>query len=103
MTGRPRTYAEKDLEDARLAILKELSTKFGGRMSVQQLVTALGDWGHRKGDTAVEQLLNDLVEVRGVELFREGVRLIAEITRDGLNHVAGRTPLAGVKPPFSAD
>ena len=103
MTGRQKTYAEKDIEDARLAILHELSTKFGGKMSVEQLVTALGDWGHHKGDAAVEQLLNHLVEVQGVALFKEGVRLVAEITRGGLNHVAGRTPLAGVKPPFSAD
>lgn len=103
MTGRQKTYAQKDLEDARLAILKELSTKFSGSMSVEQLVTALGDWGHRKGPVAVEQLLNDLAQAQAVALFKEGVRIIAEIQRAGLDHVAGREPVAGVKPPFSTD
>lgn len=102
MTGRPKTYAEKDLEDARLAILRELSNQTSGAMSMEQLVSALGDWGHRKGDTEVAQLLNDLVAARGVTLFNTGVRLIAEITREGLNHVAGRQGLAGVKKPFSS-
>lgn len=102
MIGRPKSYAEKDLEDARLAILKELAQQTSGSMSLEQLVTALGDWGHRKADTEVAQLLNDLVQVRGVALFQTGVRLIAEITREGLNHVAGRQGLAAVKKPFSS-
>ena len=102
MNARPKTYSEKDLEDARLAILKELANQTSGSMSVEQLVSALGDWGHRKGDTEVAQLLNDLVDVRGVQLFLTGVRLTAEITREGLNHVAGRQGLAKVKKPFSS-
>ncbi|MFD2678033.1 hypothetical protein [Camelimonas lactis] len=103
MSMRPLTYAEKDLEDARLAILNELSKQTGGAMSVEQLVTALGDWGHRKSDAAVEQLLNDLVQVQAVQMFQTHARLLAQITRDGLNHVAGRQKLARVKGPFSTD
>lgn len=102
MTDRQKTYPEKDIEDARLAILKELSSQTSGSMSLEQLVSALSAWGHRKGDTEVRQLLNDLVEARGVTLFNSSVRLIAEITREGLNHVAGRQGLAGVKKPFSS-
>ena len=102
MTGRPKSYPEKDLEDARLAILKELSNQTSGSMSLEQLVSALADWGHRKSDTEVKQLLNDLLEARGVTLFNSSVRLIADITREGLNHVAGRQALAGVKKPFSS-
>ncbi|MEN5083695.1 hypothetical protein ABE438_14525 [Bosea sp. TWI1241] len=102
MIRREKSYAEKDAEDARLAILKELSNQTSGSMSLEQIVSALGDWGHRKGDTEVQQLLNDLLQVRGVALFQTGVRLIAEITREGLNHVAGREALAKVKKPFSS-
>lgn len=102
MTGRPKTYAEKDMEDARLAILKELASQTSGSLSLEQLVSALADWGHRKSDAEVQQLLNDLVAVRGIALFNTSIRLIAEITREGLNHVAGRQALAQVKKPFSS-
>lgn len=68
-------------------------------MSVDSLVTAIEDWGHRKSDVFVRQQLQHLAEVEGVRLFQTGVTLLAEITREGLNHVAKRTELVGVKLP----
>lgn len=96
-------YPKHLSEDARLAILTELARMTDGRMTVDGLVTAIEDWGHRKSDVFVRQQLTHLAEVEGVRLFRTGVALIAEITREGLNHVAKRSVLDGVKRPVPGE
>lgn len=82
---------------ARLAILLELSRQPSARLSDTTLTDALEDWGHQRDEAFVRQQLRELENVGGVALFKTGVALIAEITRSGLNHVAGRGLLEGVK------
>jgi hypothetical protein len=87
-------------EDARLLILFELSRQTDGRLDHETLLDVLvSGEGYSVTLEWVDTQLNFLEQVGAVALAKSGSLRTAEILRPGLDHVARRLTLAGVRRP----
>lgn len=96
-------YEKHQEEDARLIVLRELARASAGRLPVSVLAQTLDDYGHRRTEDWVQSQVRHVADVGGVSVLTVGVSLIAEITRTGLDHVARRTQLPGIRKPLPGE
>jgi hypothetical protein len=92
-------YKSMILEDARLIILRELSSQTDGSLNSSILLAVLDAFGHRRTPEFLLTQLHFLADVGAVMLKTMGSVTIASITQAGLDHVERRRIIAGVKRP----
>lgn len=85
--------------DARLTILKELSTQVDGRLNDNLLTSVLDTFGHRRSRPWVRTQLRALADIGAILIHEAGTVMVAEITGPGLDHVEKRSVLEGVARP----
>lgn len=91
---------DKLTEDARFMILAELAGQADGHLNAISLRSILEmRYGVNRSPEWIETQLNKLTELGAVEARRGGAILIAQILPPGLDHLQGRTILAGVTRP----
>lgn len=90
-------------QDARLVILKELSSQADGRLNDKMLTAVLDAFAYRRSREWVRTQMNKLAELNAVRLTPVGsTSVVAEITRAGLDHVERRSAIEGVARPSPA-
>ncbi|MED5550050.1 MAG: hypothetical protein VX529_11895 [Pseudomonadota bacterium] len=87
------------IEDARLVILKELAGQNDHRLSETMLAHVLEIFGHKRSREWVRTQLRKLEELGAVRITEVGSVLVADLTRQGLDHVERRSFLEGVRRP----
>lgn len=94
-----QSMADRIAQDARLAILKELTLQVDGRLNDLLLQKALDSYGFRRDRDWVKTQLRKLESLGAVSLVENGPLLIARIEPDGRAHVDERAVLSGVTRP----
>jgi hypothetical protein len=92
-------YDEHLTLDARLVILKELTSQADGRLNEVILERVLDVFGHRRSREWIRTQLRKLEELGAVRLDEVGTVLVAAITRAGVDHVERRSVIEGVARP----
>ena len=92
-------YDEHMTHDARLVILKELSTQADGRLNEALIEKVLDVFGHHRSREWIRTQLRKLEELGAVRIDEAGTVLVARITRAGVDHVERRSVLEGVARP----
>lgn len=95
-------YDEFLTRNARLVILKELSTQPDGRLNDALLQKVLDVFGHKRSREWVRTQLRKLQEIGGITLSEAGEAgsvMVAKLTRAGADHVEQRSFLDGVDRP----
>lgn len=92
-------YREHAAKDARLVILKELSTQTDYRLNETILAGVLDAFGHRQSQAWLREQLRELEKLDAVNITEAGSVLVAAITRNGLEHVQNRAVIDGIARP----
>lgn len=92
-------YNQHLTSDARLVILRALNDQTDGRLNESILSSVLETFAHRRSREWIRQQLRYLEDIGAVRNTEAGTVLIAEITRNGIDHIERRTVLEGVKRP----
>lgn len=85
--------------DARLIMLKELVKQVDGRLNQLMLARVLDLYGIRRDRDWVVTQLRKLDALGAVELQAAGELLVAQITREGRDHVEERAVIEGITRP----
>lgn len=94
---------EKIAQDARLAILRELSAQGDGRLNDLLLQRQLDAIGFRRDRDWIKTQLSKLEALGGVSLVEAGPMVIARIERPGRDHLDERSVLSGVTRPHEVE
>ena len=86
-------------EEARLILLKEMAGQGNYALSETLAQPVLEQFGISKSREWIRQEFRALEDVGAVALSEAGSVIIARATARGLDHVAGRTTVEGVKRP----
>ncbi|MBB4302338.1 hypothetical protein GGD81_001365 [Rhodobium orientis] len=94
------SYADLVDQDVRLIILRALADENDYTLNESILSAVLETFGHRKSRAYIREQLRFLADdLKAVAVSAAGTVQIARITDTGLDHVAGRIRLEGVKRP----
>ena len=93
------SFADHLDRDARLTMLKALAEQIDDRLNEVSLVRALDAFGYRRSREYVRTQLRKMAEVGAVKLVEAGTVMVAEITRDGRQHLERRIILDGIARP----
>ena len=89
--------------DARLYILKELAAQTDGRLNVILLQRLLEQrYGINRARDWIETQMRKLADLGAANLIEAGL-LVAEITRDGRDHLASRAVIVGITRPSEVE
>lgn len=89
--------------DARLFVLKELAAQTDGRLNIILLQRLLEQrYGINRSREWIETQLRKLAELDAIRLLDSAV-MIAQIARNGRDHLDGRSIVAGVTRPHEVE
>ncbi|NML88362.1 hypothetical protein HHL26_04685 [Sphingobium sp. TB-6] len=92
-------WEEKNAEDGRLVILKELAAQVDGRLNEVSLMNVLDAFAIKRSRNWVRTQMRKLAELDAVRITEAGTVMIAQITSLGRNHVERREIIDGVSRP----
>lgn len=91
-------------EEARLIILRLLNEQSNGKLASSMIQSTLDElFGISRTREWIHQELRYLADVGAVRITPAATILIAEITRQGVDHVERRAVLEGVKRPSATE
>lgn len=96
------TLQDLIVADARLVILRELSTQVDGRLNEVGLAHVLDAFGIRRSREWVRTQLRALEELGAVMVTEVGTVFVASLLRLGRDHVDRRAVIEGVARPSDA-
>lgn len=99
-----KTFDDYLTEDARLTILIELTKQSDGRLNESLVAAVLEMFGHNRSREWVRTQMHKLAELGAIRLHsidrpEADPILVAQILRAGVDHVARRTIIEGIKRP----
>jgi repressor of nif and glnA expression len=93
------SFEEYSARDARLIILRGLSTETDGTLNETLLTMLLRTFGHNRSRDYVRTQIRKMEELGAVTVTEAGSVLIPSITRAGLDHVERRSIVEGIARP----
>lgn len=92
-------WSEKNAQDGRLVILKELAMQVDGRLNEVSLQRVLETFAITRSRDWVRTQMRKLAELEAVRVTEAGTVMIAQLTTLGRNHVERREIVEGVTRP----
>ncbi len=92
-------FAEVIERDARLIILKELSSQVDRRLNETVLVHVLDQFAIKRSRDWVRTQIRAMAELGAVTFEEIGTVFVASLTRKGLDHVERRVIIEGIARP----
>lgn len=92
-------FAEVIERDARLIILKELSSQVDRRLNETVLVHVLDQFAIKRSRDWVRTQIRAMAELGAVTFEEIGTVFVASLTRKGLDHVERRAIIEGIARP----
>ncbi|MDT7533746.1 hypothetical protein OVY48_09950 [Sphingobium sp. SA2] len=92
-------WEQKNAEDGRLVILKELAQQIDGRLNEVSIQHVLDAFAIKRSRQWIRTQLLKLKELEAVRVSEAGTVMIAQITSLGRNHVERREIIDGVSRP----
>lgn len=96
-------YVEAMTGFARLYILRELAKQTDGRLNDLMLRSALDLYGIRRDADWVRTQLRKLEALGAIKLTQAGEMLVAQLLRDGRDHLEERAVIVGIALPRDAE
>lgn len=94
-----KSWDDKNAEDGRLVILKELAAQVDGRLNEVSLQRVLEVFAITRSREWVRTQMRKLAELEAIRITEIGTVMVAQIRTLGRNHVERRERIEGVTRP----